>query len=269
MKGKLIGRGRTAEVYAWGSDDARVLKLYNSGLPAGWVDYEAEIGRAVHACGVPSPALFEVIEIEGRRGIVYERVDGPAVLTVLRRQPWRARELGALMGETHARIHACQTDRLPTGHSRLKRSVEAADLPANVREAALRRLERLPQANHVCHGDFHPDNVVLTRRGPVVLDWTNAVRACPEADVARTLLMLRIGEPPPGLALRLALGVVRKLLIHAYLRRYQQLRALDMRHVREWMLPVAVARANESIPEERARLMQCIYAVHISYNAGP
>ena len=256
MKGELIGRGRTAEVYAWG--EGRVLKLYNAALPPSWVDYEAGIGRAVHEAGVPSPAVFDIVEVDGRRGIVYERVDGPSMLTILSRQPLRGAELGARMGETHAQIHAQTTDRLPTAHERLTREIGRADLSPEVRDAALQRLAQLPQMSQVCHGDFHPDNVVLTPKGPKVIDWTNAVRACPEADVARSLLMFRIGAAPSGWVLKVALLVVRRVFIDAYLRRYRHLRSLDMTLVNAWMLPVAAARANERIPEEQAKLAQLI-----------
>jgi aminoglycoside phosphotransferase (APT) family kinase protein len=59
---------------------------------------------------------------------------------------------------------------------RIERVAEAPDL---LRTAALDRLRRLPAGDRLCHGDFHADNVVLTRRGAVVLDWMTAVRGHP------------------------------------------------------------------------------------------
>lgn len=46
--------------------------------------------------------------------------------------------------------------------------------------------------------DFHPDNVLLAARGPVIIDWPDATRGQPLADVARTSLLLRLGGLPPG-----------------------------------------------------------------------
>lgn len=71
MPGELSARGRTAEVYAWG--DQQILKLYFSEFPSHWVDYELKIARVVQDAGLPSPKVGEIVEVNGRRGLVYER----------------------------------------------------------------------------------------------------------------------------------------------------------------------------------------------------
>ncbi len=73
-----IAEGRTAEIYSWG--DGHILKLYRDWWPSHWVEYEARIGRAVHAAGIPSPGAQEIIEVNGRRGLIYERFDGVSML---------------------------------------------------------------------------------------------------------------------------------------------------------------------------------------------
>jgi aminoglycoside phosphotransferase (APT) family kinase protein len=40
------------------------------------------------------------------------------------------------------------------------------------------------------HLDLHPENVILSPRGPVVIDWTNARRAEEALDVAMTWVIL-------------------------------------------------------------------------------
>ena len=50
----------------------------------------------------------------------------------------------------------------------------------------------------LCHGDLHPSNVILTRDGPVIVDWFDASRGDPVADVARSsLMLLGDGANPP------------------------------------------------------------------------
>ncbi len=50
----------------------------------------------------------------------------------------------------------------------------------------------------ILHLDLHPANVMLTRCGPVVIDWANAARGEGEFDVALTAVVLA-GAPvgPP------------------------------------------------------------------------
>jgi aminoglycoside phosphotransferase (APT) family kinase protein len=60
----------------------------------------------------------------------------------------------------------------------------------------LEGLERLPQGAALCHFDFHPDQVLMTQRGPVVIDWMTAFRGHPLADVARSCVLLSFGQAP-------------------------------------------------------------------------
>jgi streptomycin 6-kinase len=45
-------------------------------------------------------------------------------------------------------------------------------------------------ADRILHLDLHPDNVMLERRGPVLIDWRNATEGPPEFDVAMSALIL-------------------------------------------------------------------------------
>src|ERR1044071_5794670 len=49
----------------------------------------------------------------------------------------------------------------------------------------------------LCHGDMHPSNVILAPDGPMIVDWFDASRGEPVADVARTCLLLGDGDRTP------------------------------------------------------------------------
>ncbi len=82
-----IAQGRTSEIYPWA--DAQVLKLFRDWCPADWVEYESRIAHAVHDAGIPSPAAGEIVEVNGRRGLVYERLEGISMLQDMNAHPWR------------------------------------------------------------------------------------------------------------------------------------------------------------------------------------
>jgi len=99
--------------------------------------------------------------------------------------------------------------------------------------------------------------VLLSPRGPVITDWMTAAGGDRLTDVARTSLILQIGNPPPGLSRRL-FEVVRDVFHTQYLKRYRQLRHVTRDEIETWMLPVAVARTLEDIPNERQALAALI-----------
>ncbi|MCI0563423.1 MAG: hypothetical protein MN733_33525, partial [Nitrososphaera sp.] len=79
-------QGRTAEIFPW--DDGHVLKLFRDRCPPDSVEYEARVAGAIHEAGIPSPAAKEIIEVNGRRGLIYERLDGISMLEDMNARPW-------------------------------------------------------------------------------------------------------------------------------------------------------------------------------------
>ena len=252
-KGPLLGEGRAAEVFAWG--DAHILKLF---LPscAARAAHEARITRAVRAAGLPVPAVVELAEVEGRQGIIYERVDGPSMIERLMARPWGlfrgARALAAL----HAAVHERRLDGLPSLKEHLAEQIRApGPLSAAERAAALRALDALPDGAALCHGDFHPDNVLMSPAGPVVVDWADATRGHPLGDVARTSLLLTTGVLPHITRRLWLIRLCRGLFHRLYLRHYFRLCPGSRGELRAWQFPLAAARLAECIPAERDRVM--------------
>ena len=72
--GELVANGRTSNVYAFGNDS--VVKVPRAGVPADWAGLEARFTASVRRLGAPAPEVLELVEIEGRESIVFERIDG-------------------------------------------------------------------------------------------------------------------------------------------------------------------------------------------------
>ena len=146
---------------------------------------------------------------------------------------------------------------LPLLADELRARLQNDLVPADIGETAMAELDRLPDGDRLCHGDFHPANVLEERDGPVVIDWTLAARGHPAADVARTRLLVLGGELPDDASsfLRGMARVGRRLLLAAYVRGYRSLRAVDLALVRRWEWVCAAARLAEGVEAERSALL--------------
>jgi uncharacterized protein (TIGR02172 family) len=265
-KGALIDRGRTAEIFEWG--DHQILKLFRDWCPDTWVDHELKIARIVEAAGLPVPAVEDKVQVGGRSGIIYERVSGPSMLAALRSQPWKVATYGRLMANLHAAMHQCAVPGLPNWREDLEQVIRRTDVLSDLtKQAVLRALAQLPDVNALCHGDFHPGNIIMSPRGAVVIDWTTAKQGHPLADVARSLLLLRAGDVPPDTAAVWLINLLRNTFQTTYLRRYMQLQGVTTEAIEAWQLPIAAARLAEDIPAERARLLRLVER-HVLQPAG-
>jgi uncharacterized protein (TIGR02172 family) len=261
-KGPLIGAGRTADVFAWGGE--RILKLYQDWMPAVAVEREFIFTRACREAGLPVPAAEELLQVDGRLGIVFERIRGVSMLKILETRPWKFVSLSRLLAELHAKMHAL---RLPDGsmsqREQIERGIEWAKDLSEMEKAAVRdRLARLPDSDAICHGDFHPDNVLMTDRGPVIIDWMTGTRGHPLADVARTALLFQTGGLPPRIPayMRLLINVTRASMYATYSNRYRHLRPARREQIDAWQLPLLAARLFEveNFPAEKEMILKRI-----------
>ncbi len=186
---ELIAQGRDSDIYAYAP--GLVLRRARSGRS---MAHEARIMQYATEHGFPVPRI-EAVQANGCE-IVMERVDGPSLLDVMARRPWKGGDSLRVLADLHDRLH---------------------------RIAAPDWLPRLgADGDRLLHLDLHPANVLMSARGPVVIDWPNACAGEPLADVALTYALLlcpRIPAPAPA---RQMLQLLRKPLVErAFARRYR------------------------------------------------
>jgi Ser/Thr protein kinase RdoA (MazF antagonist) len=253
--GKRLAIGRTAEIYTWG--DGQVLKLFFDWFDLENIQFEQSMVQAVHAAGLPVPAAGEVLRINGHNGLIYERVVGRNIWEVLEKRPWRLFDLAHHTAQLHADMHTnpLHLD-LPPQHRRLERRIGATDsLPAPLKQACLEALSTLPDGDSICHGDFHPGNILFSSGHFVIIDWIDTSRGNPLADVARTTI-LTLGAAASSQVPITTLKVLIRLFHSVYLGRYFQLRPGGIAEYRRWLPVVAAARLSENIPELECWLVQ-------------
>jgi Ser/Thr protein kinase RdoA (MazF antagonist) len=109
----------------------------------------------VGAHGFPAPAVHTAAGPD----LVMERLHGPSLLEAMATRGHDPVDGACILAGLHTRLH---------------------ELPP---------LSGAP-GERVLHLDLHPDNVVLTERGPVLIDWTNAGDGPPDLDVALSAVIL-------------------------------------------------------------------------------
>ncbi|WP_167859151.1 phosphotransferase family protein [Paenibacillus cymbidii] len=263
---KQIAAGATADIFEY--DVANVLKLYRHGFAEEAIRYEYELTRAIGALGIPAPAAFGMVGHERRTGFILQRIEGTTLLQRLLLAPQELPQIAKQLAEVHAHLHGTTVDE-PTA-SRLPIRQQQEALASGIRQAAsLTEAERLHVAGHlaglpagqaICHGDFHPDNVMIGDR-VWIIDWMNGSLGHPAGDAARSLLLLRFGTLPADIsaAQKEALSRLRNQLADSYSEHYRAITNTPAEAIEAWMLPVAAARLPEcGSAEEEAQLLAYI-----------
>jgi len=154
---ELIAQGRTADVFDLGG--GRVLRRYRTGDD---VALEARIMLYLEELGYPVPHVFDADGTD----LVMERVEGGTLFDEMVHEPAQYRRYGRLLGELHERLHRIAAP------SWLDDTASVGDGTAVV-----------------IHRDLHPQNVILSERGPVVIDWNIATAGSAAVDAAITVIL--------------------------------------------------------------------------------
>ena len=262
IKSPRIVVGETAEIFAW--DEDKILKLYHEGASAGEAEREAACASTAYDAGVNTPAVIDTITVENRQGIIFERVHGVTMLEAIMANPQQLISYAHLLAELQIDMHTRTASKLPLQCQRLQHRIQnRSGLAEEIKVALLEDLDQLQDENAICHGDLHPENILLTAEEPVVIDWVDATQGSPLVDAARTNLLLRDGDLPPSMNERRRQKIAerRYLFCEAYLEHYTQMQSISREAIARWELPVAAARLSEGISnDEKSALLDIINA---------
>ena len=167
--GELLGTGRTADVYGVGL--RRVLRRYRDGRDA---SKEAEAMRYLFKKGYPVPEVFDVAGAD----IVMAHLSGATMLKTMARKPLQIPEMAKTLARLQTRLNALA--------------------PPPFLEV------KFGEPSGIIHLDLHPDNIMMTNSGPVVIDFANIAAGPASADAASCTLLAVISfcatkAPNPGM----------------------------------------------------------------------
>jgi hypothetical protein len=243
-----LAEGRVSNVFV--SKDKHVLKLLHKTVPDWKVDDEFRRCQIIMKAGVKSPRALEIVEVEGRRGIIFEWAGERDLMNAKLGNPLNLNSGSKFMSLVHQEFLNREAPELPDIKEealRMSRLLPEGTIRPEQFEILQRYLDQLPSGNNICHMDFHPGNIMLNNgynNGYQVIDWSEAVKGVPAADIAMTSLILSMAENSPGtsILLQIIIPIFRK----AFEKRYRAHATSHMKITEEslqnWMLVTLIFR---------------------------
>lgn len=239
MSRLLIGAGNMAEVFEHG---ANVLKLFRVGEGAKNPALEIAAMAIAAEHGLPAPEVFDLARHEGRWGIEMQRVPGEPLARLVEGRPELAGDVIGIMVRLQLDMHRREENRLPALKPRLAERIgRAPGLAAARRRELLAMLHDLPDGTALCHGDFHPFNLVGDLHNPMIIDWADASSGPAAADACRSYLILRPVVPA---------------LADAYLGAYAEGAEVERQAILAWLPCLAAARLCEGLVDQESLLRE-------------
>ncbi|MBE6889484.1 MAG: aminoglycoside phosphotransferase [Ruminococcaceae bacterium] len=241
---KLISDGDKVQVYECDGNAVKVFKDPHE--PKSVILYEALTHTRVEETGYPRiPTLQEVRNIDGKWAVSYQFIKGKTLADLLRDEPEKADEHLSLMADLQIEINSCRSAKLSRLKDYLKRSIDTLDVIDDVKKyELLTKLEAMPKHVKLCHGDFTPENIIVSDDGVYVVDWLKAKQGNASADIAKTYLRFCLSH--------------RTEYAEKYLKLYCSKTGTSVKYVHDWLPIIAAAQLKFKRPEERELLLTWI-----------
>lgn len=239
----LLGKGKSSQVFR--ITDGQIIKLFHAAVSEEMIQREMTAASLAASRHLPTAAPFSRTSVDGLSALIYPEVKGASLAVTIRKHPFRASALLAQMAGLLATTHHERISGLRTVNSVLETDINHGPAPIELKRAACDYLKVLPQSDHLLHGDFHIDNILVRDGGLVILDWAKAAMGDPAADMVRAEMLMRFGEGPADPITALWRDWAAGRLGRAY----QKMSGTDTDRIALWRPVVALAwlRARPSI----------------------
>lgn len=262
---KIMSQGNTAEVFAY--EENKILKLFRSDMPKEAVFEEYKKASVIQTIMPNVPRVYEIVLYENRYGIIYEKITGNDMIKIMISQPFKLKHFAKELAHFHATFLKNSIDVGLSVKQKLDREIDLSDELSVVDKRKIKEyLHCLPEGDKLCHFDFHPGNVMMVNDELIIIDWMTACTGNPNADVARTCLLLQYGElPHANFAVRNLAHFLEKYIGKKYYEEYKKITGVTDGDIEQWILPIAAARLMEWIPNNEKRKLLKIIKDRLKY----
>ena len=184
---KIIAVRNTKTIYR---DGDKCIQIFNEDYSKADVLNEALNQARIEETGLNIPKIHEVTTIDGKWAIVSDYIEGKTLADLMAEDEDKTDEYLNMQVDIQLEIHSKTCPLLNKLKDKMSRKISETELDATTRYELHTRLEGMPKHKKVCHGDFNPSNIIITKDGtPYIIDWSHATQGNASADVARTYLL--------------------------------------------------------------------------------
>jgi len=256
----LLARGGQADIY--GYESGKVLRVPRRVQDHDRIRYEREVYSFLADCGIAAPKVYGIIDVGGAPAIVMERLHGASMMERIGKRPFSIWKVPKELAGMHLDLlrHGAGPSFMDAKEKARHCILQSGRIDAALKERLLEVLQRLPEGDRLCHGDFHPGNIICQDGRNRIIDWSSASRGDPASDVAHTFLLMRVVPRVPSmgpLMHRIQKRLARSMA-EAYRRTMFEALRIPACLFSRWVLIAAAERTFYGLPSEQGPLRSFI-----------
>lgn len=235
---KLIFDSGDKQIYR---DGGHLIKVFGKSFSKAEVLKAALNNARVEDTGLNVPKIHAIEVFDGKWAIVMDYIEGDTLQSLMDAHPEKEDEYLNLFVDLQLSILSKKVPMLNKLTEKMQGKISATDLDASTRYDLHTRLDAMPKHNNLCHGDFNPTNIIITKDGtPYIIDWSHATQGNSSADVARSYLLFYLAG--------------KEKLGDKYLKLYCKKSDTAIQYVQRW-IPIVAASRLVKAPESEVKFL--------------
>ncbi len=229
-------------------DGDRLIKSFDESYSKAGILNEALNQARVEQSSLNIPKVLGVSVIDGKWSLTWEFIEGETLESLMEKHPEKTDEYLNMFVDLQIRMSKESVPLLGHLRDKMHAKISASSFPATVRYDLHVRLDGLPRHKKLCHGDFQPSNIIITKDGtPYIIDWSHATQGNGSADAARTYLLFKLQKKDD--------------LAEKYLRLFCEKTDTAIQYVQRILPIVAASQSVKNKPEEAEFLSKWVNVV--------
>ena len=231
---KLIVERKHKKVYE--TSDC-IIKAFSGEHPKSDVFNEALNQARIEETGLNVPKVLAVEAMDDGWAIIMSKKNGKTLKEIMESDKDNIRKYMDMFVDIQLDINSKSSPLLNRMNLKFSRQInELKELNATIRYELLTRLDGMKKHTKICHGDFNPSNVIITKDNKAyVVDWSHTTKGNASADAAMTYLIFALKD---------------QALADKYLDLFSEKSGIEKKNVQIWLSIVAAAQLSKGVEEE-------------------
>ena len=195
----IIGRGSCGECYR--IDDETIIKLYYGNTDISVIEHEKALSKKAFVMGIPTAISYDIVEADGRIGVVYELIKSKTLAELMRTDPDNLDKYIKMYADICKSIHAIHTDDpdIPSFKDLNKEGIKlVTGITDEERDLLNKFVDMIPDGNSCIHGDLNVNNIMVQDGECCLIDMGEFGKGIPMFDISRIVFSMECLNTKPN-----------------------------------------------------------------------
>ena len=196
---EVIGKGACGECYR--IDEETIIKLYYKNVDTATIEHEKALSKKAFVMGIPTAISYDIVEADGRRGVVYELIKSKTLAELMRSDESKTDEYIAMYADICKKVHSIHTEdpEIPSFKDANREDIKnITGITDEERDYLYKFLELVPDSDTCIHGDLNINNIMVQNGECCLIDMGELSYGTPMFDISRIVFSMVYANVPSG-----------------------------------------------------------------------